>query len=57
MLYSRGMVQGFKGAVTKEGDTDYDIKRWSEIAAQRAAYVLYPQDAEDISIAIGVSHL
>ncbi|KDQ11015.1 hypothetical protein BOTBODRAFT_147462 [Botryobasidium botryosum FD-172 SS1] len=42
----------FKGQVTTDGDTDYDISRWAKSAVRKAKYVAYPVDAEDVSKAI-----
>lgn len=45
--------QDFKGTVaTESSGEDYKIERWAANAARRAAYVVFPTDAEDISHAI-----
>ncbi|KAG8984664.1 hypothetical protein FRB93_006394 [Tulasnella sp. JGI-2019a] len=47
------LPQHFKGivAIPPDGKT-YNIERWAPLVARRAAYVIYPTSAEDISAAI-----
>ncbi|KAG8980203.1 hypothetical protein FRB93_009338 [Tulasnella sp. JGI-2019a] len=47
------LLQRFKGIVATPSDGDtYKVERWATNAIQQAAYVVFPTDAEDISIAI-----
>ncbi|KAG8875273.1 hypothetical protein FRB97_005250 [Tulasnella sp. 331] len=47
------LLRHFKGIVSTPSDVEtYDIKRWAQNAIKKAAYVLYPLDAEDVSTAI-----
>ncbi|KAG8989375.1 hypothetical protein FRB93_003674 [Tulasnella sp. JGI-2019a] len=46
-------LKEFKGVVATPSDkAGYDIKRWAAQIEKRAAYVVYPSDPQDISIAI-----
>ncbi|KAG8980206.1 hypothetical protein FRB94_010479 [Tulasnella sp. JGI-2019a] len=47
------LLEHFKGVVATPSDADtYKIERWATNAVEQAAYVAYPIDVEDISIAI-----
>ncbi|KAG9018381.1 hypothetical protein FRB93_000084 [Tulasnella sp. JGI-2019a] len=47
------LLQHFKGIVATPSDGDtYSIERWANQAVKKAACVVYPTDAEDISAAI-----
>ncbi|KAG8860921.1 hypothetical protein FRB96_003656 [Tulasnella sp. 330] len=48
-----GLLEHFKGIVSTPADTDtYRIDRWAVQETLQAAYVVYPADATDISLAI-----
>jgi len=42
---------------TSLDETNYKIERWADNAVRRAAYVVFPVDVEDISLAIRVGIL
>lgn len=45
--------QEFKGILSTPFDSEhYTIKRWASNAERNAAYVVFPTDAQDISLAI-----
>ncbi|KAG8889182.1 hypothetical protein FRB98_005524 [Tulasnella sp. 332] len=47
------LLQNFKGIVSTPADVEtYQIGRWAPNVVKRAAYVVYPTDAADISVAI-----
>ncbi|KAG8992608.1 hypothetical protein FRB93_002340 [Tulasnella sp. JGI-2019a] len=47
------LLQNFKGIISRPSDVDtYSIKRWAPNAIKKAAYVVYPTDAADISEAL-----
>ncbi|KAG8860922.1 hypothetical protein FRB96_003657 [Tulasnella sp. 330] len=47
------LLEHFKGTVSTPADTDtYRIDRWASQETLKAAYVVYPVDAADISLAI-----
>ncbi|KAG9032487.1 hypothetical protein FRB95_001394 [Tulasnella sp. JGI-2019a] len=52
-VFEGKQIPEFKGVVATPVDgAKYDIKRWAEQTVKRAAYVVYPNDAQDISIAV-----